>query len=744
MSVNSQIPIPQAELYWVQGEYTQAAALYEQAIETDPAPANYWYFGLALLLQGKEEEAQLAWMTRMLEATPEQELQWTAQLRQILETEAQRQEATSSHQIAWLVRQHIREIAPDGCNNLLRIIQLSISLETFSGENSALLQVTQLLQESRDSVEFDSDLLLETLKQVLNFSHYFCSTFDFADACIAYCQDPLIPIEILLDTAIELNRSSSSSLAIRLIEISLKFEPNHFELLWYMAAFLQDEGKSLESIPFAQRCLDIAINSVEKTAVLHLILKGLMKAGGQWKQAVEFHQNYQDAIAYLCQENFDVPIFSLRKILSVGFYAAYFNDEPQTARSLRNQLASSVQAKLRNFLREPVDRYQQKHTSVGRPIAENKGSRQGSKKLKIGYLSQCFRLHSVGWLVRWLLQYHDRSSFEIHAYSLHQTGDWLQEKFETEYCAEFHRVSYTIDSTAEQIYQDDIDVLVDLDSLTSNCGCGILALKPAPVQVSWLGFDATGIPAVDYFIADPYVLPDTARSYYTESIWRLPQTYIAVDGFEVGIPTLRRDRLGIPNDAIVYFSAQSGPKRHPDNIRLQMKILKEVPNSYFLLKGANTDLEAVKLFFEEIATEEGVSCDRLRFLPGVPSSMIHRADLRIADVVLDTYPYNGTTTTLETLWVGVPVVTRVGLQFASRQGYTLLTNVGVTEGIAYTDEEYVEWGIRFGKSADLRQRVSQKLQASRQTAPLWNTKQFAREMENAYEQMWMNYLDTAR
>ncbi|MBE9234453.1 O-linked N-acetylglucosamine transferase, SPINDLY family protein, partial [Cuspidothrix issatschenkoi LEGE 03284] len=288
---------------------------------------------------------------------------------------------------------------------------------------------------------------------------------------------------------------------------------------------------------------------------------------------------------------------------------------------------------------------------------------------------------------------------------------------------------------AEQIYNDEIDILIDLDSITLDISCEIMSLKPAPVQVTWLGWDASGIPTIDYFIADPYVLPAWAQDYYTEKIWRLPHTYIAVDGFEVGVPNIKRDTLDIPSDAVVYLSSQRGYKRHPEIGRLQMKIIKEVPNSYFLLKGFG-DSEAMQGFFMQLADEEEVDCSRLRFLPLVTSECIHRANLAIADIVLDTYPYNGATTTLETLWMGIPLVTRVGKQFAARNSYTMMMNVGVTEGISWSDEEYVEWGVRLGKDADLRQKVAWKLKYSRQTSPLWNGKQFTREMEKAYQEMW--------
>jgi predicted O-linked N-acetylglucosamine transferase (SPINDLY family) len=262
-----------------------------------------------------------------------------------------------------------------------------------------------------------------------------------------------------------------------------------------------------------------------------------------------------------------------------------------------------------------------------------------------------------------------------------------------------------------------------------------MALKPAPIQVTWLGFDASGIPSIDYFIADNYVLPKNASDYYREKIWRLPNTYLAVKGFEVGIPTLRRENLDIPGDGIIYMTVQSSYKRHPDTLRLQMRILREVPNSYLLIKGF-ADQKILQELFIQIATAEGVNPQRLRFLPDVAQEEIHRANLAIADVVLDTYPYNGATTTLEVLWMGIPLVTRVGEQFAARNSYTFMLNAGITEGIAWNEEEYLHWGIRFGREEDLRKRVQWQLKKSRQHAPLWDAQKFTQEMEAAYTQMW--------
>jgi predicted O-linked N-acetylglucosamine transferase (SPINDLY family) len=363
------------------------------------------------------------------------------------------------------------------------------------------------------------------------------------------------------------------------------------------------------------------------------------------------------------------------------------------------------------------------------------------RKLKLGYIGHTFRVHSVGFLCRWLLHHHNREEFEIFIYFINQPEDYITQTWFRNQDNKVHSFGRNVNNIVTQIEKDEIDILIDLDSLTHNITALVLALKPAPIQVTWLGLDASGIPAMDYFIADPYVLPDNAQDYYTQKIWRLPNTYLGIDGFEIGVPTLRRENLDISSEAVIFLNVQNTLKRNPLAIHLQMKVLKAVNNSYLLLKGSGEE-EFVKQLFTTIAEEEGVDPSRLKFLKKDATEAIHRANLQIADVVLDTYPYNGATTTLEVLWMGIPLVTRVGEQFAARNSYTFMMNAGINEGIAWTDEEYVEWGIKLGTDENLRQQISLKLKKSRQTSPLWKGKEFTKEMEKAYQQMWQKYLDS--
>jgi predicted O-linked N-acetylglucosamine transferase (SPINDLY family) len=727
----------QANQYLIQGDYSKAARLYEQAIEAEPdVKSHYWQLGLLLLLQGQEEEATTTWLLGMVGGEPEQVEEWTGELVKVLLSEAQRREALEDNSVAWLIRGHIRELQPTDINNLLYLIQLSFKLEKVTGEELTDWGVIELL-EGAQPASFDAELLLQVLKNVLDCAPPHPSSLEFTAACLPHLQQHPDFYRVVLHAAAEAGYSMGYlAIAVGLLEICRLVNDSDAEVLRHLAAFYQNGLDYVKGIELAKRCYSLVQTLPEKVFANHLLLRGLMSAGGYWEEACSALQLQESLLLDLvAQHPEELPQATVARLVTSAYFFPYFRDGALQNRQIQNQLSRLCQDYLEGLARKQAYAYSQRAGNC-----KDIGTGGSSRPLRIGYLSHCLKSHSVGWLARWIFQYHNCERFEIHAYLVgsRQTGDPLEEWYISQ-VPHFHKVGNDNWKIAEQISQDEIDILIELDSITLDATCEVMALKPAPVQVTWLGWDASGLPAIDYFIADPYVLPDSAQDYYTEKIWRLPQTYIAVDGFEVGVPTLRRDELNIPSDAVVYFSSQKGYKRHPDTARLQIKILKEVPNSYFLIKGG-ADEESIKRFFTQLADEEGVDAGRLRFLPRESSEAIHRANLGIADVVLDTYPYNGATTTLETLWVGVPLVTRVGQQFAARNSYTMMVNAGVTEGIAWTDEEYVEWGIRLGKEPALRQMISLRLRQSRQTSPLWNAEQFTREMENAYEQMWQNYL----
>jgi predicted O-linked N-acetylglucosamine transferase (SPINDLY family) len=731
----------QAYQLLVQGNYNKAFSLYEQAIEAEPeVRANYWYLGIVLLLQGKEEEAQTSWFLPLAEAESDQAEAWTYELLAALNTEAERLQASEDYQLAWAIRQHIREIAPDDVDNLLKIIQLGIELDTFAGEDLESLQLIDLLK-SEQGISLDLDLLLSTLASVLDYEPAHSATLQFAEACLVLASkppladDPQPLLDVFMPAAIKIGYSLGQvQVAAHLAEFCLQVAPVNPQPLSHLAAFYQKMGEHDKGVATARRFRDLAQSLPRQIHGSYLVLRGLLNAGGSWQEAYKVFEEHEQSLSNLVQHPEELNPSEVTSLFTSTFFSPYLRDDLKKNRWFHNQVGSLGQTNIQRSAQPLIEQFRQRHTTLF-------STKVSGRPLRIGYVSAYLKRHSVGWLARWLFQHHNSERFQIYTYFINQpkedlfTQNWFVEKVH-----QAHYLGINWAEIAQKICEDEIDILVDLDSITVDITCAVMALKPAPVQVTWLGWDASGIPAVDYFIADPYVLPEAAQADYVEKIWRLPQTYVAVDGFEIGIPTLRRDALDIPQDAIIYLSAQKGHKRHPGTVRLQMRILKQVPNSYFLVKGLG-DEKSIKNFFNQIAEEEGVSCDRLRFLPEVSAEAVHRANLGIADIVLDTYPYNGATTTLETLWMGVPLVTRVGEQFVSRNSYTMMMNIGVTEGIAWTDEEYVEWGVRLGKDTALRQQIAWKMRAARQTSPLWNAKQFTQEMESAYEQMWTRYLE---
>jgi predicted O-linked N-acetylglucosamine transferase (SPINDLY family) len=709
----------------IQGDYPQSVNILEKSIQSAPETlVNYWHLGLAYLLQDEEEAAQLVWLSAIAEHESEDPDSALQSLVQTLTTEAERLARAGQFQQSWAVRLHIREFAPQDLSNLLLLVELSIKLEEFTGEFLEESGLIDLLQTNEASF-LEPSVLLRILEQILKFP--FPETLRFTEACLPHLSSQQQWSDLVTSAAAEMTYGRRLVwFAIALIELCLQHDPDNTVALGYLPRLLIECYRYPEAVEAAQAFYHRFTAPEIRFFSTCVLLQALMRAG-DWSKISVISDELKKLISDLIQaQSTQLSLGTIQFLILNTALFSYLQDDLEQNRQLQNQASQlffkNIEVNMSGFIK---------------PHILKKDER--TKRLKIGYIASTFRVHSVGWLSRWLFQHHNREAFEISIYLVQQAPDngffetWFAPKID-----HYKHLPNNIVDAAKVLRNDELDILVDLDSLTLDFTATVMALKPAPIQVTWLGGDASGLPAIDYFIADPYVLPETAQDHYQEKIWRLPQTYLAVDGFEVGIPTLRRSDLNIPEDAIIYWSSQVGYKRNPDMVRLQMQILKEVQNSYFLIKGLG-DQDTIRYFFTKIAEEEGISGDRLRFLPLMRDEYTHRANLHIADIALDTYPYNGATTTLETLWAGVPLVTRVGSTFSARNSYAFLKNVGITEGIAWTDEEYIQWGIRLGQDEALRHQVSWKLQQSRHTSPLWNAKQFTLEMENAYRQMWQAY-----
>jgi predicted O-linked N-acetylglucosamine transferase (SPINDLY family) len=698
---------------------------YEAAISADETIANnYWQLGVAYLLAGREDDAQAAWFTPFATADEIEIDNLTTDLIDSLEQAANYQVEIPDLEQAWLLRQHIWILAPDYLENTFHSIYLAYKLDKLTVASLIEWQVNELLQvnsiEGVDEIILErvigslitirSDLSLEIIKSCLN------GATSNSGSLISKTIGTLFQV---------FNQQDPTIFIVKIAEICNAIQPDILGTVQVLSYLYSGVGLYPEAVATAEQYYRLASGITERLFGSYQIQRTHFTAGN-WQDVEERVNLHRQLLAEVIQ----TPPKNLSRsqyqtLIVPSFFLPYTEDNPRVNKSLQNQLAVIYQQNIQPIVTEAQ--------------FEESSLKKKAGCIRIGYIGCTLRSHSVGWLSRWLMHHHDRESFQVFLYCLNINQEdkfnhqWFRSKVDiTSY------LNGSVEEIVGQIRADEIDILIDLDSLTYDITCLVMAYKPAPVQISWLGWDSTGIPAVDYFIADPYVLPADAQEYYSEKIWRLPQTYLAVDGFEIGIPTLRREDLDIPADAIVYLSGQSGYKRHPDCIKAQMEIIKAVPNSYFLIKGMS-DRATIENFFGKLATEVGISLDRLRFLDRDCDEPTHRANLAIADIVLDTFPYNGATTTLETLWMGIPMVTQVGEQFAARNSYTFMINAGIEEGIAWSQAEYIEWGIKLGLDRELRDKIAGKLRAGRTTAPVWNAKQFTLDMEQVYREMWAKY-----
>ena len=711
----------QVEPAIIQGDFWQVSQFYEELIERDPLEiSHYWYLGLAYLLEAREEEAQTTWLFVLSQGDEQEVMLWTVDLVNILDGEARRQLELGNLETSWLIRGHIREISPDNIDNLLRFILLAIDLNYFDKEQLKAWLFVDVLK-TNNFQSLDLGLLVEVLEKFLDSQ--IPETVPYLEAIFqSHCQRQTF-IKVVEAKVPSLARNNKP-LAIDIINTCLAVEPEQIYLLAELYQCYFDNRDFAAAIQVANQ-LKTSCQGLPSQAVADFIALYVKLFSGNWvdikADIEEYAESLQKSIANQeCPRLLDKPYITILSPL------VYLEDNPRKNRYISNCVGQLFQEYVRN---NSNCNYLQKST-----IKDSK------KVLKIGYIAHTLYNHSIGLIARWLMKYHDYNEFHVSLYLVSQKEDIITEIFFKNQVNACYNLAIKPRLIAEKISQDNIDILVDLDSITNNATCQVMALKPAPIQVTWLGFDASGIPAIDYYLADNYVLPADAQEYYREKIWRLPNSYICVDGVEVASPSLRRDDLGIPEDAINYLTVQTGVKRNPETIRLQLQVLKAVPNSYLSIQGLSDAKSVEKLFFK-IAEEEGINYERLKILPLYPTG-IYRANLRIADVVLDTYPFTGGMTTLDVLWMGIPLVTKVGQQWSSRNSYTLMVNAGISEGIAWSDEEYIDWGIKLGKDEQLRRKVIAKLDESRQTSPIWNARQFTKNVENAYRQMWQIYCES--
>ena len=365
-------------------------------------------------------------------------------------------------------------------------------------------------------------------------------------------------------------------------------------------------------------------------------------------------------------------------------------------------------------------------------------TRTEGAKLRIGYLSPDFREHAVSYLLAEVFERHDRSRYAVSAYALGPADasamrQRLRAGFDT-----FREIgALTHEAAAQVIAEDRIDILVDLSGYTMNSGLPITALRPAPVQVSWLGYPGTLGDArlADYLIGDAVVSPLTHAAHFSETLALMPNCFQPSDRQRVMGATPARAAAGLPAQGFVFCCFNQSYKIAPAVFDIWCRLLAQVPGSVLWLLGVS---DAVRGNLAREAQQRGVAPERLIYAPQVDYAG-HLARYPLADLFLDTLPFNAGATANDALWAGVPLVTCIGDAYAGRMAASLLNAAGLPELITETPEAYYRLALALATGPDQLAKIRNKLAANRTNCALFDSERFTRDLERLFGRMWTDY-----
>lgn len=364
---------------------------------------------------------------------------------------------------------------------------------------------------------------------------------------------------------------------------------------------------------------------------------------------------------------------------------------------------------------------------------------QPGRRLRVGYVSPDLYTHSVAFFFEPLLANHDPDAVETFCYSDVAKPDATTERLQT--LATHWRLTHGISDRelADRIHADGIDILVDLAGHTNNNRLLVFSAKPAPVQVTYLGYpNTTGLAAIDYRLTDSWAdPPGQSDVFHSEKLFRLP------NGFLSYLPPANAPAVAPPpvttQRHVTYGSFNHLPKITPAVVAAWATLLRATPGARLALKNHSSGSRHAREHCLQLFAENGVAPEQIVFMDRDPTLTAHLDSYGKIDIALDTFPYNGTTTTCEALYMGVPVVTLTGERHASRVGASLLSQVGATDLIAATPQEYVDRALRLAHDPDGLARRRAALRGQMVESPLCNGKRFAADIESAYREMWARW-----
>jgi len=530
--------------------------------------------------------------------------------------------------------------------------------------------------------------------------------------------------------------------AVTYFRRALELKPTYAEALNNLGITLRDQGKLNEAVACYCRALELKPNY----AAAHYNLgNGLRKHGNLdeaiacYRRALELKPDYVAALASLVHElqhlcRWDgLDILAERVIKAVDHLPDHeLNHVIAPFSFFALPLATTAEQQLkcaRHWVQQQLNGVMEQ----GPAKAEAPAKAQKAKTI-VGYLSADFHSHATAFLLAELLEKHDRCQFTVIGYSYGPDDETPMRRRLTRAFDHFLDVrSLSFQQAARRITADGVQILVDLKGHTADARTEILALRPAPIQVNYLGYPGTmGASFIDYILVDDYVVPADQQPYFSEKLVHLPGCYQVNDSQrEIAPRTPSRHECGLPEEGFVFCSFNNSYKITPEMFGVWMELLKTVPGSVLWLLEGNRFAPAN---LRREAELRGVKGERLIFAPRMPLAA-HLARHRLADLFLDTFPVNAHTTASDALWAGLPVLTLAGETFASRVAGSLLRAVELPELITTSLDKYRELALHLAQDAVLLAKLRARLEANRKISRLFDAGHFARNLEKAYSTM---------
>lgn len=521
--------------------------------------------------------------------------------------------------------------------------------------------------------------------------------------------------------------------ALKSYDQALQIKPDYLEALVNSGALLREMHRHVEALQRFQTALSHdpdCQNALGNSAILLSEFKQLDQSIAALQRLLQLNPDYDYGLGLLSYERLHACDWTDHDQLQQAIIAG-LREGKRTCKSLGLMALSDDAAD-----HQRCARLFSAHHLPESPSPLWNGERYKHGRIRIAYLSPDLREHPVGHLMAGIFEYHDRHRFETIAVSLGvDDQSRLRERMVKAFDHFIDARAMSSRHIAETLRAMEVDILIDLAGYTSDSRSDVLAYRPAPAHVNYLGYPGTlGYKEMDYIIADRFVIPPEHQRFYDERVLYLPDAYLPTDdSVQIAERTPTRAECGLPEEAFVFCSFCHDYKINPQLFDRWMRILQAVPGSVLWLMSRN---ERSQANLRQAAQERGVWPERLVFASRVPRVEDHLARYRQADVFLDTHPYNAHTTAADALMSGLPVVTYAGGAFPSRVAASLLHAIGMPELIADSPENYEALAIKLAREPVLLRAMKSKLAANRNTQALFDTPSFCKHLEAIYIAIW--------